>query len=189
MAARPGPRLGGSIPAWAGKPGDRGCGSRTREVYPRVGGETDLLPLVLAYTMGLSPRGRGNLCEIGVHNLARGSIPAWAGKPMASTSTTRTIWVYPRVGGETIGRCDYWFANEGLSPRGRGNRRDHRSDGRLCGSIPAWAGKPYAILCPLRCRRVYPRVGGETLTSRNSWSSPAGLSPRGRGNRLVRTSS
>ena len=70
--------------------------------------------------------------------------------------------VYPRVGGETkriIGVTLYIY---GLSPRGRGNHPPAYDACRYCGSIPAWAGKPYGQGGFDDCLRVYPRVGGET---------------------------
>ena len=50
----------GSIPAWAGEPGDISTIDIQATVYPRVGGGTlDLLPRP-RHGQGLSPRGRGN---------------------------------------------------------------------------------------------------------------------------------
>ena len=55
----------------------------------------------------------------------------------------------------------------------------------MYGSIPAWAGKPG--YCPgCRCTQtVYPRVGGETAWPPSGTVDIAGLSPRGRGNRVL----
>ena len=120
--------------------------------------------------------------------MGNGSIPAWAGKPFTPTIAEGADVVYPRVGGET--KDARLLANHlgGLSPRGRGNLRPARIRARIVGSIPAWAGKPngyahqrrtgytvrsipawagkpYSTRCamlPSVCRRVYPRVGGET---------------------------
>ena len=50
----------GSIPAWAGKPGGSLLVSACRQVYPRVGGETDGICWKVLESLGLSPRGRGN---------------------------------------------------------------------------------------------------------------------------------
>ena len=70
--------------------------------------------------------------------------------------------VYPRVGGGTVDLPTTGMRTNGLSPRGRGNRRS-RTDRSACDrSIPAWAG--------------------ETGYSRTGQSNTAGLSPRGRGN-------
>ena len=50
----------GSIPAWAGEPLQAARPGTGRRVYPRVGGGTDTLAMAIAWTRGLSPRGRGN---------------------------------------------------------------------------------------------------------------------------------
>ena len=59
---------------------------------------------------------------------------------------------------------------------------DTAYDRDINGSIPAWAGKPFAADAPGRWSTVYPRVGGETLVAVILISYPYGLSPRGRGN-------
>ena len=53
-------------------------------------------------------------------------------------------------------------------------------------SIPACAGEPDSVRRTLRRPTVYPRVCGGTSTSVSLRSSPIGLSPRVRGNRVVR---
>ena len=55
------------------------------------------------------------------------------------------------------------------------------------GSIPAWAGEPFASLRPFTRHLwpVYPRVGGGTICAPAQDHSAEGLSPRGRGNLLV----
>ena len=51
-----------------------------------------------------------------------GVVSAWAGEPKLPFASTSIIWVYPRVGGGTLmGDLDEGD-NNGLSPRGRGNR-------------------------------------------------------------------
>ena len=70
-----------SIPAWAGKPQYDARRTQLHRVYPRVGGETDQSSASFLTQMGLSPRGRGNLCAVRHVVCIHGSIPAWAGKP------------------------------------------------------------------------------------------------------------
>ena len=53
------------------------------------------------------------------------------------------------------------------------------------GSIPAWAGEPAVALYLQHLARVYPRVGGGTASHHSPKAFDAGLSPRGRGNRLL----
>ena len=157
-----------SIPAWAGKPvADRLAGGPPW-VYPRVGGETRVVASVECSGSGLSPRGRGNRVRGVAPTTREGSIPAWAGKPRPAWPTWHPRTVYPRVGGET----DWWFKQEylcqGLSPRGRGNREEGRVGGLCDGSIPAWAGKPLRSYLSRGWLPVYPRVGGETCSSRSA---------------------
>ena len=177
------PRVG-SIPAWAGKPPAKGSRCSPTKVYPRVGGETSDLISHGRRIHGLSPRGRGN--RLGQVHIDRrhGSIPAWAGKPRSTLLLGDALPVYPRVGGETRGTMPACAACTGLSPRGRGNRREPRiADGRAR-SIPAWAGKPGSDATRRPGSTVYPRVGGETRREPSLSTRPDGLSPRGRGNLL-----
>ena len=91
------------------------------------------------------------------------------------------------MGGETAGTLDGGLAGSGLSPRGRGNPVFAAAAIEAYRSIPAWAGKP---CCPLQARaplRVYPRVGGETWRAEGVSNGEWGLSPRGRGNRILVT--
>ena len=111
-----------SIPAWAGKPTIVPARHFWMTVYPRVGGETEWCGDDLLETVGLSPRGRGNPRTSPSRWTARGSIPAWAGKPWRLARIRPTCEVYPRVGGETARVFCASLADVGLSPRGRGNR-------------------------------------------------------------------
>ncbi len=180
-----GPGEPGAIPAWAGKPLQRG-------------------PFNMA-VQGPSPRGRGNparRAEVIRHLRA---IPAWAGKPCWGMENIHPIQGHPRVGGETYQAGDARLKLSGPSPRGRGNPPPRRGPARRCwghprvggetgvkggdgiigagpsprgrgnlraqpgrimvaGAIPAWAGKPLGVtLRPF---------------------SVTGPSPRGRGNRI-----
>ena len=74
---------------------------------------------------------------------------------------------------------------EGLSPRGRGNRRLFRARRRFAGPIPARAGEPGSATSATCGGRAYPRAGGGTLEAHEAERVGEGLSPRGRGNRNV----
>ena len=87
------------------------------------------------------------------------------------------------MGGETAMGDDQAAAEMGLSPRGRGNPPSVVALRGGHGSIPAWAGKPVSASTWPRRHAVYPRVGGETGIDPSRMHDPAGLSPRGRGNR------
>ena len=174
----------GSIPAWAGKPRsqpDARC-ARIRRVYPRVGGETDFDSSADLLVTGLSPRGRGNLAGSDPAGGDKGSIPAWAGKPMMLPYRWCWCRVYPRVGGETCCQRVERQRIGGLSPRGRGNPMNVAPSHHGVWSIPAWAGKPVDSNDVITGQMVYPRVGGETASPRPATPRLGGLSPRGRGN-------
>ena len=127
-AAAPGYQRG-SIPAWAGEPWIRRNTTLMARVYPRVGGGTPASPLSILPSLGLSPRGRGNLLKPLCLGLVAGSIPAWAGEPRFMIPSRTSKRVYPRVGGGTAERQFNRAEKGGLSPRGRGNLID--KDGRL----------------------------------------------------------
>ena len=66
----------------------------------------------------------------------------------------------------------------------RGNLRRKRSCAPASRSIPAYAGKPLAVLSMPSRQRVYPRVCGETPSVGVGVGPAKGLSPRMRGNRV-----
>ena len=71
----------GSIPACAGEPECVTCRTGHQEVYPRVCGGTADDPRRRGESPGLSPRVRGNLGDVVVHDGGQRSIPACAGEP------------------------------------------------------------------------------------------------------------
>ena len=135
-----------------------------------------------AFLAGLSPRLRGNLdnrvdlvgasgsIPASAGNLNRclsgmvssGSIPASAGEPFSASSRRRRKRVYPRVCGGTVDAQVVFEADEGLSPRLRGNPGLITRAFYLSGSIPASAGEPNPFGCIKTAYRVYPRVCGGT---------------------------
>ena len=112
-----------------------------------------------------------------------GSIPAQAGEPRSDRRAAAPRGVYPRAGGGTIVTGPVFAANEGLSPRRRGNPARRNRDGHHRGSIPAQAGEPVPAAMSPRSLRVYPRAGGGTGTPPGRTRTREGLSPRRRGNR------
>ena len=153
----------GSIPACAGEPSATSRSASVSQVYPRVCGGTQRLPIPPLCRHGLSPRVRGN------HPLARraagraGSIPACAGEPASGGVIAYGGQVYPRVCGGT----DTAFAparpTTGLSPRVRGNLAGGVTRHFRVRSIPACAGEPGTRSNRCRVNRVYPRVCGGTI--------------------------
>ena len=94
--------------------------------------------------------------------------------------------VYPRACGGTASSIASNFPISGLSPRVRGNLECAIREGPFNGSIPARAGEPHGFQSVSGGAGVYPRACGGTLISALVWSVVAGLSPRVRGNRVVR---
>ena len=171
-----------SIPAWAGEPPSRRSRRPRWTVYPRVGGgTTGDTDTSLRYD-GLSPRGRGNHLRGAVRPPELRSIPAWAGEPTGPGCKAVRTWVYPRVGGGTFRQITCEEQWQGLSPRGRGNRRAVAVLAVVKGSIPAWAGEPRGVFACAKAVQVYPRVGGGTVYDPLDPRRSQGLSPRGRGN-------
>ena len=134
--------------------------------------------------LGLSPRGRGNhpSKRIPLHPFR--SIPAWAGEPQTNPMKATLRAVYPRVGGGTEVYYIAALGLEGLSPRGRGNRRWWPAETACRRSIPAWAGEPDPGRFTATLQEVYPRVGGGTKSLAHHVTTLPGLSPRGRGNQF-----
>ena len=152
----------GSIPAHAGKPVPRSETPALHRVYPRPCGETQSVRVRAWWQPGLSPPMRGNQRAIGQVPAAHGSIPAHAGKPIASTTCPGLSWVYPRPCGETRATTQAFRPMSGLSPPMRGN---------LDGGRRQAPGS-----------RVYPRPCGETRSSIRTIGIFGGLSPPMRGN-------
>ncbi len=181
-------RLRGSIPACAGEPTSGRSSGPFGSVYPRVCGGTYSSCFLLAAWRGLSPRVRGNLLQRGLKADHRGSIPACAGEPCATTPTNPRCAVYPRVCGGTAFPCPPRLEGSGLSPRVRGNRGQLVMVLPVSGSIPACAGEPLGPLQPAPAAPVYPRVCGGTSAVVDTRPCLSGLSPRVRGNLLTRRS-
>ena len=175
----------GSIPAWAGQPFSPTSCRSASAVYPRVGGATIAPGCSGVVVAGLSPRGRGNPDHQPCPWRRERSIPAWAGQPPVNGSRPASSAVYPRVGGAT--GLAQWSAHHprDLSPRGRGNHHPPSHGMRSTRSIPAWAGQPSLSSPNSDSAAVYPRVGGATFRIYLITYYYSGLSPRGRGNRLV----
>ena len=147
-----------------------------------MGGGTGWADDSRAPSMGLSPRGRGNLLQARRGQPRRRSIPAWAGEPVGGMYPVTILGVYPRVGGGTDPARRRTGRSGGLSPRGRGNPLQLVDVVGVPRSIPAWAGEPPGRRCTPGTRWVYPRVGGGTNRRFAARTIIVGLSPRGRGN-------
>ena len=157
--------VSGSIPACAGEPRTPSDRCPPGRVYPRVCGGTLHFDMDMVYLSGLSPRVRGNPRSLLAGTQMPGSIPACAGEPSLHERAPECPGVYPRVCGGTMRTIHDACANQGLSPRVRGNRNSPAMGSISCGSIPACAGEPPRYRFSARSTRVYPRVcGGTTLS-------------------------
>ena len=90
-----------SIPACAGEPAAGPSLAKDARVYPRVCGGTGVTAFFARGGQGLSPRVRGNLVAALAIGFVVWSIPACAGEPAGTASSTWRCGVYPRVCGGT----------------------------------------------------------------------------------------
>ncbi len=171
-----------SIPAPAGEPNFVGTLPGRWSVYPRACGGTPFKRRRQTAVRGLSPRLRGNLSVDEQTLPCVGSIPAPAGEPPLVELATFLGRVYPRACGGTPFVVESPMSYRGLSPRLRGNLRHTDADTTTRRSIPAPAGEPRTLAKDPAPARVYPRACGGTTLRRPRQKSPAGLSPRLRGN-------
>ena len=144
-AIRPAPWSPGSIPACAGKPLPHVHAQLQVQVHPRVCGEAAWSPCARGSGSGPSPRVRGSQSPRRSMSRGRGSIPACAGKPTTTKSTSGNERVHPRVCGEAKAPQSVVPGKTGPSPRVRGSLVATLPAFALLGSIPACAGKPVAI--------------------------------------------
>ena len=114
-----------------------------------------------------------------------GLSPRVRGNRLRRAAGGRGLAVYPRVCGGTLGAERGRVHASGLSPRVRGNPSSSSRRGKGRGSIPACAGEPTPRLNEMSSFEVYPRVCGGTAMYARVQATPAGLSPRVRGNHFV----
>ena len=160
------PREGdGSIPACAGKPAPGRRPRTDHRVHPRVCGEASSRGVRLSRWTGPSPRVRGSPALEPAGVVARGSIPACAGKPSVRRSMRTIARVHPRVCGEASRRHLDMARRAGPSPRVRGSPEPAADDRLAQRSIPACAGKPPIPSASRGSCKVHPRVCGEASRS------------------------
>ena len=172
-----------SIPARAGEPTRRWPTKSNGGVYPRACGGTFNGGQCVGCPVGLSPRVRGNHGHGHTPQSHPRSIPARAGEPRMAFRLPPDKAVYPRACGGTAGVMLVLGADEGLSPRVRGNRFAPGSLAVQVRSIPARAGEPARRWPTCSSSPVYPRACGGTGEALGQPLVDAGLSPRVRGNR------
>ena len=176
-------RAQGIIPACAGEPEHEQRELRQDRDYPRVCGGAIRFTPSKGRSAGLSPRVRGSPGSVGVMPPPPGIIPACAGEPPRSLSSTAISRDYPRVCGGAAIRPRTSAGETGLSPRVRGSRLPPAAAERGAGIIPACAGEPRPRRRARCSRGDYPRVCGGAPSRAPFSSASRGLSPRVRGSR------
>ena len=176
-------RLGGLIPARAGKTYGAQGGQGGRPAHPRAGGENGGMIVYPDGYVGSSPRGRGKRHVRPVVGPGRGLIPARAGKTGEGAPAIGAVGAHPRAGGENVKVRVCFASSSGSSPRGRGKHHQRAEAVARLGLIPARAGKTMGLGTPRSRSAAHPRAGGENPV--RYWLPPrrTGSSPRGRGKR------
>ena len=178
-------RLGGLIPARAGKTLTEPLTPVGLRAHPRAGGENVAVMVSRRSMSGSSPRGRGKLrAELGLTGGPR-LIPARAGKTPSPSLSTPPATAHPRAGGENHQPPHAPQTAQGSSPRGRGKPRQDRRAHQRRRLIPARAGKTTGRRAASATDTAHPRAGGENFRRPATYPPQSGSSPRGRGKRLL----
>ena len=178
----------GLIPAHAGKTceGVEACGGVG--AHPRSRGENlgDEDPGV--FEVGSSPLTRGKLLSHDRFVLARGLIPAHAGKTTSAYDGGSRRRAHPRSRGENLAVRDRVFRVTGSSPLTRGKPTGRRESSCTRGLIPAHAGKTNRPGETLSSSRAHPRSRGENVRVKFECHVGNGSSPltRGKRSQLIR---
>ena len=176
------PCLGrGLIPARAGKTRSRIQRASSPPAHPRACGENRRHMHSSEFRSGSSPRVRGKLVGGFREFLARGLIPARAGKTPRSTTTSCPAAAHPRACGENGARALHLLRFLGSSPRVRGKRDLLPRLDLVDRLIPARAGKTMTPGRPRSASTAHPRACGENNSELCMWRRDRGSSPRVRG--------
>ncbi len=150
----------GSIPAYAGQPRSRRTCCETRRVHPRIRGAAAARRCWRARSSGPSPHTRGSPSISIPVNRKLGSIPAYAGQPRCFAALRIPRRVHPRIRGAALVEPTDAGPARGPSPHTRGSRICEPSVRVLIGSIPAYAGQPWAHHGYTGGNQVHPRIRG-----------------------------
>ena len=130
----------GTIPACTGGTVPSSCPGCPQSDYPRVHGGNLHLHFLLSFSLGLSPRARGERSIHSPYRLAQGTIPACTGGTYQSSAASTCVGDYPRVHGGNLVPGSVSQATVGLSPRARGERQSQSASERGKRTIPACTG-------------------------------------------------
>ena len=174
-----------SIPARAGETRPRLFRGNHQQVYPRTGGGNVGRRWFRVAGIGLSPHGRGKHLLLAQQRISFGSIPARAGETLEQLQRKLQRKVYPRTGGGNCTASGKRTPSWGLSPHGRGKPAGGYKYATVRRSIPARAGETHQQEQANRIQTVYPRTGGGNALELSTSCCRNGLSPHGRGKRLL----
>ena len=130
---------------------------------------------------GSSPHVRGAPSGDRSGNRPTGIIPACAGSTISPTSWPLARWDHPRMCGEHATGLDAGRMAEGSSPHVRGALRVAVLCKKIDGIIPACAGSTPCCFLRWRLRWDHPRMCGEHISRRRTFSISQGSSPHVRG--------
>ena len=176
------------IPAHAGKTPSRSGHTAQAQAHPRSRGENVLPGLPGAVCAGSSPLTRGKLGIEPNLTIARGLIPAHAGKTHARRCLPRSNRAHPRSRGENLSSDSRTFFRTGSSPLTRGKPFSVVIPARIVGLIPAHAGKTSPPPSDRGTTWAHPRSRGENLSALIDGSGQKGSSPLTRGKPAARVS-
>ena len=141
--------------------------------------------LVLSLILETSPHTRGELSHPSRSNLARGNIPAYAGRTASGGNNVDRCRKHPRIRGENADRAATCAVFEETSPHTRGELTVRIFSQVRKGNIPAYAGRTMFCNGPICCSRKHPRIRGENLVTLLVLSLILETSPHTRGERLA----
>ena len=149
--------------------------------HPHVCGEHEGSNLPAACVQGSSPRMRGTRLYDGVHILAAGLIPTYAGNTLWFVIGVLPSWAHPHVCGEHARCCVKPLRRVGSSPRMRGTLDDCNTGVTGVGLIPTYAGNTIKGTKCIFTGWAHPHVCGEHIIDPARPFRVEGSSPRMRG--------
>ena len=171
----------GLIPAHAGKTDSCRPSCRIHRAHPRSRGENILTRKCASIWRGSSPLTRGKPSCGHVFVLARGLIPAHAGKTRCLRGRVEVARAHPRPRGENAMVTGAAFDPKGSSPLTRGKPNQDAELPHVERLIPAHAGKTQTRAATRSTRRAHPRSRGENRVTSTSVFCVPGSSPLTRG--------
>ena len=176
-------KLGGLIPAHAGKTSSGSRPPAPPRAHPRSRGENYERKTGQPITSGSSPLTRGKPRVRYLILLRIGLIPAHAGKTHQPNDVTQITQAHPRSRGENSPDGSERRVYKGSSPLTRGKLTSLALREVSLGLIPAHAGKTACSCAAWTGPPAHPRSRGENSSSSLLSSSEAGSSPLTRGKR------